>query len=126
MKRLPPRVALAALTVATGIVVAGPAASSDATNGPVASENPRPAVAVVGPAVDCRLRALESVKIRKTRSIHATALGLFPKGKTTPCLGLTYDGGSYSLCGRKNWPTWREVNYRNIRGWVPYACVEPY
>ncbi|MFI0452694.1 hypothetical protein [Actinomadura sp. 6N118] len=104
-------------------LIIGAALAAFTVTGPVAIADTGSGTAA--PARTCKLKALESVKIRKTMNINATALGLFPKGKTAKSGCITRDGGEYKRCGR-SWPTWRWVDYPGVpRGWVPYACVKP-
>ncbi|MFJ9850913.1 hypothetical protein [Streptomyces sp. NPDC101150] len=78
--------------------------------------------AASAPASCVRAQAQESVKIRTAKKVSATALGLFPKGKTA-CIvgGLASTGGSYNLCGHKD-NTWLKISYAGNRGWIPYYC----
>ncbi|MFI9049058.1 hypothetical protein [Streptomyces sp. NPDC053427] len=81
------------------------------------------AVATAAAPASCvRAEAQESVKIRTEKKVGATALGLFPKGKTA-CIvgGLASEGGSYNLCGHKD-NTWLKISYAGNRGWIPYFC----
>lgn len=75
-------------------------------------------------AADCvYVEAAESVKIRKTKSVHGTALGLLPKGKAACTTGnRDTKGGSYRLCGHSS-NKWEEIKYSGIRGWIPYYCT---
>ncbi|MFG2667554.1 hypothetical protein ACGFY6_25345 [Streptomyces sp. NPDC048387] len=68
--------------------------------------------------------AHESVKIRETAKVSATALGLLPKGaKATYAACEVSFGDDYSLCGWKGDNRWSYITYRGIRGYVPLACV---
>ncbi|MFE0103483.1 hypothetical protein [Streptomyces sp. NPDC059009] len=74
-------------------------------------------------AAECvYVEAAESVKIRKTKAVNGTALGLLPKGSKACSTGSTSEGGSYDLCGHKS-KTWKPISYRGIRGWIPYYCT---
>ncbi|MFJ5099865.1 hypothetical protein [Streptomyces sp. NPDC088554] len=82
-------------------------------------------------AVDCSkaivgVKAKESVKIRKTRSTSATALGLWVKGgKGGLCNdGKATTGATYTLCGKtSNKWYWGGPNSSDIDGWIPSTCV---
>jgi hypothetical protein len=95
------------------------AAAHGATQTAVATKAVSAASAVSAACVYAE--AQESVKIRNSKKVNSTALGLFPKGKTACKVGATEEGGSYDLCGHKG-KTWMKISYRGIRGWIPYYC----
>jgi hypothetical protein len=118
MRKMASLLAVAAMTGATlftaGTVSAGAAAPAQASAG-----------AVTGAECDTGLKlwAKESVKIRKSRKLNSTALGVWPKGNTAKqasCKDVS--GQGYDLCGwEKN--LWTYVNYRGTKGWVPAGCT---
>jgi hypothetical protein len=68
-------------------------------------------------------QAKESVKIRKSKKLNATALGLFPKGKKGKYAGCEVSyGQTYTLCGWDKDNRWTYIEYRGTKGWVPSAC----
>ncbi|MFJ8466635.1 hypothetical protein [Streptomyces swartbergensis] len=70
------------------------------------------------------VKAHESVKIRKSKKVNSTALGLLPKGKKAKLLKCSVDlAGTYSLCGWDDDNRWHHISYRGIKGYVPLACV---
>ncbi|MEU9116900.1 hypothetical protein AB0D04_35400 [Streptomyces sp. NPDC048483] len=71
------------------------------------------------------IEAKESVKIRKSKSVSSTALGLLPKHEYGCSTGGSGSGGHYNLCGKKD-AFYPEVKYKGIRGWVPATCTHNY
>lgn len=69
-----------------------------------------------------KVKARESVKIRKTKSISGTALGLFPKGKTACSLKNEKAKWYDSKCGQGS-DQFDYINYRGTKGWVPTTCI---
>ena len=69
------------------------------------------------------LKAKESVKIRKTAKLSATAVGLLPKGKKA-CFIDVADGGKSGACFSGTEKVWNKVSYRGMKGWVPSQCVD--
>ncbi|QLE74470.1 hypothetical protein FGW37_25310 [Streptomyces rectiverticillatus] len=72
------------------------------------------------------LTALESVKIRTTTKLDATAVGLLPKGKSgrgCDSTGTGQSGQSYNLCGKKD-NSWVLLSYAGHEGWVPTTCIK--
>lgn len=68
-------------------------------------------------------KAKESVRIRKSRKLKSTSLGLFPKGKKAKWAACSVEyGQEYSLCGWDKDNRWTYIDYRGTRGWVPTAC----
>ncbi|MFG2498559.1 hypothetical protein ACGFSB_10150 [Streptomyces sp. NPDC048441] len=65
---------------------------------------------------------MESVKIRKTKSVHGTALGLAPKGKTVCKIANEKSSKWYDKCGQGS-NQWNYISYRGTKGWVPTTCV---
>ncbi|MCO5998722.1 hypothetical protein [Actinoallomurus rhizosphaericola] len=124
MKRLlAAGVAAAALTI-TGIGTA-PVASAKTSHSDVS-------------AASCPtywLKALDNVKIRKSKKIKATALGVLPKGKRV-CWDESETGGTYHFkgaCrtgyGSNNWwyrIAYKPKNHAKIVGWVPRDCMDWY
>ncbi|WP_327351180.1 hypothetical protein [Streptomyces sp. NBC_01304] len=93
------------------------------TGGVAAATTHTATAAKSAPAACVYVEAAESVKIRKTKAVNGTALGLLPKGSsacTTNNPNTT--GGSYNLCGHRS-TKWEEITYRGIRGWIPYYCT---
>ncbi|MCO5969199.1 MULTISPECIES: hypothetical protein [Actinoallomurus] len=118
-KLLAAGVAAAALTI-TGIGTA-PVASAKTSHSDVS-------------AASCvyRLKARYNVKIRKSKKISATALGVLPHGK--PVCSDKYElGGKYTYKGsckdRYGWKNhWDHITYKpkghaKIVGWVPSTCL---
>ncbi|MGX1562554.1 hypothetical protein [Streptomyces sp. NPDC055506] len=70
-----------------------------------------------------KVKARESVKIRKAKSFSSTALGLFPKGKTA-CSYKNEKAKWYSpKCGQGS-DQWDYISYSGTKGWVPTTCIE--
>ncbi|MGW7079259.1 hypothetical protein [Streptomyces sp. NPDC054866] len=67
-------------------------------------------------------KAQESVKIRKTKSVNGTALGLVPKGKIVCKLKNEKARQWYDKCGQGS-DQWNYISYRGLKGWVPTTCV---
>ncbi|MEU9418091.1 hypothetical protein [Streptomyces sp. NPDC051000] len=115
MKKLSPIFGAAA---AAGLLLFASGTASAATVGTVPVAQAK-AGCVLNPAT-----AHESVKIRKTAKVNATALGLLPKGaKATYVTCGVKLAENYSFCGWKNDNRWSYITYRGIKGYVPLACV---
>ncbi|MFG3253816.1 hypothetical protein [Streptomyces sp. NPDC048172] len=99
------------LTVASPAVAepASPSASASTTAGCGKSSFP--------------LKAKESVKIRKSARMSATALGLLPKGKKA-CFLKAAEAGKSGSCIKGTHDIWNKISYRGIKGWVPSQCVD--
>ncbi|WP_143589969.1 hypothetical protein [Streptomyces africanus] len=103
-------VALAGLAFSSTPAVAAPVASSgDASVTAACSRGEK-------------VKARESVKIRKTKSISGTALGLFPKGKNACSLKNEKAKWYDSKCGQGS-DQFDYINYRGTKGWVPTTCI---
>jgi hypothetical protein len=114
LKFLAPALASAALLCTA---MSTPALAADHSASAATTAAPAPAACV-------HVIAAESVKIRKSKAVNATALGLLPKGKSACTTGKpSSKGGSYNLCGSKD-NTWQEITYKGIRGWIPYYCTK--
>ncbi|MFJ9410031.1 hypothetical protein [Streptomyces sp. NPDC101393] len=112
LKFLAPALASAALL---GTFLSTPAAAAGASATTAAAPAPAACVKVI---------AAESVKIRKSKAVNATALGLLPKGYSACTTGKPASaGGSYDLCGFKD-NSWKEITYKGITGWIPYYCTK--
>lgn len=74
------------------------------------------------PAGSHKVKARESVKIRKTKSLSSTALGLFPKGKAACSLKKGKAKWYDSKCGQGS-DQFDYINYRGTKGWVPTTCI---
>ncbi|WP_158794986.1 SH3 domain-containing protein [Streptomyces sp. NRRL S-337] len=70
------------------------------------------------------LKAKESLKIRKSPKLKATALGVFPKGKTATAKCQVEMGDYYHLCNDED-ARWSYINYQGVKGWVPWICTKP-
>jgi len=70
-----------------------------------------------------KLWAKESVKIRKSKKLKSTSLGLWPKGKMARQASCDDSNGqAYDLCGWEK-KLWTYVNYQGTNGWVPAGCT---
>ncbi|MFI6376858.1 hypothetical protein [Streptomyces sp. NPDC050546] len=70
-----------------------------------------------------KVKARESVKIRKSKSVSSTALGLFPKGKTACSLKNEKASKWYDdWCGQGS-DQWDYISYKGTKGWVPTTCI---
>ncbi|MFB7896150.1 SH3 domain-containing protein [Streptomyces xiamenensis] len=78
------------------------------------------------------VKAVESVKIRKSPTTNSTALGLLPKGEQARAelyrnaVIKTYWGGEHGACGSKGTPfsdNWMKVTYKGTTGYVAWLCA---
>ncbi|MGW2224951.1 hypothetical protein [Streptomyces formicae] len=108
-------VAMTGATFAAGTVAAG-AATPEAAPTAVSSGS--------CPGKGMTVKAKESVKIRKTKKLSGTAVGLFPKGAKAKFTACTVSSGQTyrNLCGWDEDNRWSPIAYRGMKGWVPTAC----
>ncbi|WP_030815660.1 hypothetical protein [Streptomyces sp. NRRL S-337] len=66
-------------------------------------------------------KAKETLKIRTSRKISGTAVGLIPKG-ATGCYEYGQEGQRYSYCGKSD-NMWDYITYRGMKGYVPHSCI---
>lgn len=118
-KSLAPAVAAAALV---GTTLTGGVAVAQTPSAPLAAA----AAPYCGNNIS-NVPAKESVKIRTTTKVGATALGLWAKGqKGTICNGGDpIKGDKYTLCGKTSteW-LYGYTNSTNVKGYVPRACMK--
>ncbi|WP_058042324.1 hypothetical protein [Streptomyces roseifaciens] len=109
--------------LAATAITAATLAGATALTGGVATADARAAASSCSYGT---LTAVESVKIRTTTKLNATAVGLLPKGKSgrgCDSTGTGQSGQSYNLCGKKD-NSWVLLSYAGHEGWVPTACIK--
>ncbi|MFF2846844.1 hypothetical protein ACFVT5_10980 [Streptomyces sp. NPDC058001] len=114
---------LAATTIATVALV-----GTALTGGVAVAATPTAAPAVAA-AHDCgngitNVTAKESVKIRTTKKVNGTAVGLWLKGgRGDLCDNAKATvGEKYTLCGKTS-DKWYWGDSRGVQGYVPAACI---
>ncbi|MFE0171935.1 hypothetical protein ACFWZ2_06430 [Streptomyces sp. NPDC059002] len=118
MKKFASLLSVVAMTGAT--FAAGTAAAGAAT--PEAA--PTAASSGTCPGKGTYVKARESVKIRKTKKLNGTAIGLFPKGAKAKFNGcfVSYGQTYHNLCTWDEDSRWSPIDYRGMKGWIPTAC----
>ncbi|GAA0337870.1 hypothetical protein NE235_34730 [Actinoallomurus spadix] len=118
------------------LLVAGAAAAALTITGlgtaPIASAATSSHSDVSAASCTYRLKARYNVKIRTSKKISATALGVLPRGKVV-CSDKFQKGGKYNFKGsckdRSGWKNyWDHITYKpkghaKIVGWVPSTCL---
>ncbi|MET9759377.1 hypothetical protein ABZ016_10010 [Streptomyces sp. NPDC006372] len=104
-------VALAGVAFTSAPAVAAPAATASSGQ-----------VSTLAACQGEKIKARESVKIRKTKSVSGTALGLFPKGKAGCSLKNEKAKWYDDKCGQGS-DQWDYISYNGTKGWVPTTCI---